>query len=125
MTQHTHLDRSNCLMLASAILPTDDINAQSQAFADEYKFTLFVFSLNCSIDPYAYEIYIKTPTNTYRHLVGSTTNNEDLKVLSVFISEFVYENYQSTPITKRIDIINQTFYICESVILKDAIKKIA
>ena len=123
MTQNTHSNQSTCLMLANAILPTDDMKAELKPFADEDKFTLFIFSLNCSIDPYAYEVYIKTTNKTYRHLVASTTTNADLKALSEFINEFVAEYYPLSPITEKVDIIDQTFSMCERVVTEDAINK--
>lgn len=123
MTSNTHLNQSTCLMLASAMLPTDDMRAELTPFADEDKFALLIFSLNCSIDPYAYEIYIKTTNSTYRHLVASTTNNTDLQEMSKFIFGFVSEYYQSLSIAEKVNIIHQTFSICESAVTEDAIKK--
>lgn len=123
MSQNVPSDQSTCLMLTNTILPTGDMKAELNPFTDKDKFTLFIFSLNCSIDPYAYEIYIKTTNKTYRHLVASTTNNTDLKEMSSFISEFVSAHYQLLPTTEKLGIINQTFSICESAITEDAIKK--
>lgn len=111
-------------MRASAVLLIVLSSSSNSDAPNPETLTLFIFDLNAVGDLNRCEGYVKTKEATYRQLAVGEPGDKDLKFLSAFITGFVEGVYQSEPTTKKQNIINQTFWACESAITNAAISTV-
>lgn len=79
-----------------------------------------MFKLNDRRDPYAFELYLKTLSHTYKHAIARSVNNNDMRSLAGFIETFVSKTYPSLSHKEQLYITGQVLSICERAVVEVA-----
>lgn len=115
---------AECTLIASAILPANNPISQVELIECDDTFTLVLFKLNDRRDPYAFELYLKTLSHTYKHAIARSVNNNDMRSLAGFIETFVSKTYPSLSHKEQLYITGQVLSICERAVVESVINDI-